>query len=219
MKIWGIKMLKKEKRLLPLLLSLCLLLSGCSLLERDWSDVRPHSAAYWENKDTDTLRAENYQDLVNALLLLVGDHADSGTVRIYGMETAEREGMAERACGEVQNETAIGAYLLDYIAFSESSEEEFCEVRVTFGYRRTQEEQGALLHATTDEAVPDLLRTAAEGEKGSIAVQISDFSLGEEGFLAEVDAVRRECGAPEPWAVTFYPDAAAPGIVEIELVR
>ena len=60
-----------------LALVLCLTLAGCGdrMLERSYSSVTPHSAAYWENEDADTLRAENYQDLVNALLLLLGEHS------------------------------------------------------------------------------------------------------------------------------------------------
>ena len=207
----------KKLTLFPLLLSLTVLLSGCSLLERSWSDVRPHSAAYWENRDTDTLKAENYQDLVNALLLLVGEHAEGGTVRLYISDTAKREGMAERACSEVQKETAVGSYLLDYIAFSEEAEEEYIEIRVSIGYCRSADEQKALLHATTDEAIPDLLRAAAKEKNSSIAVQVSDFSASGPEFEAEVDAVRQECGAQQPWRISFYPGPESPGIVEILL--
>ena len=50
-----------------------LLLTGCaSLLERQYSTVEPHSSKFWESEAADTLRAENHQDLVNDLLLLIG---------------------------------------------------------------------------------------------------------------------------------------------------
>ena len=81
-----------------LLLGLCLTLAGCGdkLLERSYSSVVPHNAAYWENEDADTLRAENYQDLVNALLLLLGEHSDDGVVRIYGDAADKAELAAQR---------------------------------------------------------------------------------------------------------------------------
>ena len=86
-----------KKRILLLAAALCLLCSGCGggLLEREWSSVTPHSAGYWENGDKDTLRADSYQDLVNALLLLLGAHSEEGVVRIYSEEDAAA--MAEQA--------------------------------------------------------------------------------------------------------------------------
>ena len=87
------------------------------MLERSYSVSAPHSEVYWENEGADTLRADSYQDLVNALLLLLGEHSEEGVVRIYSEEDAAA--MAEQACKEVQEETALGAYLLDYISYTD----------------------------------------------------------------------------------------------------
>ena len=58
-----------------------LLLTGCaSLLERQYSTVEPHSSKFWESEAADTLRAENHQDLVNDLLLLI-DEVQTGIGR------------------------------------------------------------------------------------------------------------------------------------------
>ena len=80
-----------KKRILLLAAALCLLCSGCGggLLEREWSSVTPHSAGYWENGDKDTLRADSYQDAVNAILMLVANHAERGVVRCYFGSDAE----------------------------------------------------------------------------------------------------------------------------------
>ena len=91
------------KKLLSLALVLCLTLAGCGdrMLERSYSCVTPHSAAYWESGDADTLRAENYQELVNALLLLLDEHSEDGVVRIYS-DAPDKSAMAGNACVEVQ---------------------------------------------------------------------------------------------------------------------
>ena len=80
-----------RKKFIPLSLALCLTLSGCGgnvVLERSYSVSTPHSEVYWENEGADTLRADSYQDLVNALLLLLGEHSEEGVVRIYSEEDA-----------------------------------------------------------------------------------------------------------------------------------
>ena len=62
---WAIK--PAGGRLLAGLLSLTLALTGCSaLLERDYTSVTPHNAAPATEGNPSTLRADSYQELVNA---------------------------------------------------------------------------------------------------------------------------------------------------------
>ena len=210
-----------KKRILPAL-ALCLLLSGCGsniVLERSYSVSTPHSAVYWENENADTLRADSYQDLVNALLLLLGEHSEEGSVRIYGNDE-EASAMAEQACREVQEETALGAYLLEYISYTDAQEHGYYEVRVHLGYRRTAEEQAAIITATSTEALPDLLRLAASQEgSGRVAIRFGYFTTDRDGLREMVAAVQQELEpeSTEPWQVNFYPDTDDVGIVEVVL--
>jgi len=184
------------KRLAVLALGLSLLLSGCSLtgnrvLERSYSSSAPHSATYWEDADRDTLRIESYQDLVNALLLLALEHAPEATVRFYDRE-ADAYATARRACSEVQQETDVGAFLLDYIVFSVKEEHDYAELSVSFSYRRSAEEQAAILNATSTEALPDLLRAAAAEDLARIAIRVGYFATDRVGVLDMVRAVYEE---------------------------
>ena len=171
-----------RKKFIPLSLALCLTLSGCGgnvVLERSYSVSAPHSEVYWENEGADTLRADSYQDLVNALLLLLGEHSEEGVVRIYSEEGAAA--MAEQACKEVQEETALGAYLLDYISYTDTQERAYYEMHVRLGYRRTAEEQEGIINATSPEAIPDLLRAAAAEGADRLVVRVSYFSTDRAG--------------------------------------
>ena len=210
-----------RKKFIPLTLALCLTLSGCGniVLERSYSVSAPHSEVYWENENADTLRADSYQDLVNALLLLLGEHSEEGTVRIYGNDEAAAS-MAEQACHEVQEETALGAYLLEYISYTDAQEHGYYEMRVRLGYRRTAEEQAAIITATSTEALPDLLRlTAEEGTVKRIAVRFGYFTTDRDGLREMVREVQSEVepNFEQPWQVYFYPDTDDVGIVEVVL--
>lgn len=208
-----------KKRIFPLLAALSLLLTGCGnlVLERSYSVSAPHSEAYWENEDTDTLRADSYQDLVNALLLLLGTHSEEGVVRIYGGgDSAE---MAGRACQEVQEETALGTYLLDYISYTtETSERGYYEMRLHLGYRRTADEQADIITATSTEALGDLLRiTARDGETRRVAIRFGYLTTDRAGLLEMVAAAQAELApvSEEAWEVSFYPDSEDFSIVEV----
>ena len=212
-------------RTVVLAVMLCLTLTGCSglLLERSWSSATPHSAGYRDDKDKDALRADSYQDLVNALLLLVEGHADSGVVRVYGGtdDGGDMAQTASDACNEVQQQTALGAYLLEYITYSGKEERGFYELTLRFGYRRTAEEQRDIINATSAEAVPDLLRTAAAEGRERLVVRIDYFSTDRTGVEEMVRGVQEELSGAEepvePWQVVFYPDTDEAGIVEILL--
>ena len=210
-----------RKKFIPLTLALCLTLSGCGniVLERSYSVSAPHSEVYWENENADTLRADSYQDLVNALLLLLGEHSEEGTVRIYGNDE-EAASMAEQACREVQEDTALGAYLLEYISYTDAREHGYYEMRVRLGYRRTAEEQAAIITATSTEALPDLLRlTAEEGTVKRVAVRFGYFTTDRGGLREMVREVQSEVepNFEQPWQVYFYPDTDDVGIVEVVL--
>lgn len=201
---------------LAALLAACLALSGCGdrLLERSYSTVTPHSAAYRETEDADTLRAENYQDLVNALLMLLAEHSENGVVRVYG-DAPDKAELAKDACVEVQKETAIGAYLLDYITYEGTNESGYYELRAHFGYRRTAEEQAAIVNVTSTEALPDLLRAAIEEGRAAAVIRIGYFDTDRSGVLALVSAVHDEVyPAPEEPAEDELPPEESDGEAE-----
>ena len=108
----------KRKIISALLAAMVLLLSGCgSFLHREYSVVEPHSSDYYENEDV--LRAESYQDVVNDLLILVGEQKKEGTIWLYLKDTTtDVAELAERACREVQRETPLGAYAVAYLTYT-----------------------------------------------------------------------------------------------------
>ena len=118
-------------------------------------------------------------------------HSEEGVVRIYSEEDAAA--MAEQACKEVQEETALGAYLLDYISYTDTQERAYYEMHVRLGYRRTAEEQAGIVTATSTEALPDLLRlTAREGALSRIAVRFTYFTADRDGISDMVRSVQEE---------------------------
>ena len=208
-----------KARLLAVALALVCLTGCASLLEREYNTVEPHSSKFWESEAADTLRAENYQDLVNDLLILVGQHEESATIRLYNFEDdlAVAEAM-EQAADEVQHETPIGAYAVEYIISATQAQKGYHEITVQLAYRRSAEQIQAVVNATRTDAVYSLLESALNAGRKELAVRISYWTLdGREAVQEAVDRLREEKGltATPEWIVNYYPADRMVGLVEV----
>ena len=210
------------KRRFPVLLVLCLLLTGCApLLERTYSTSEPHSSKYWESEAADTLRAENDQDIVNDLLILIGQHTESATLRLYNFPDDQAAGEAmEKASLEVQQDTPLGAYAAEYITYVSQPQRSYYEINVQIGYRRSEEQIQTIVNATSFSALNDLLEAALDGGRTELVVRIGYWQTdGRDKVAQTVDALRQARGIPEEtvWIVRYYPQSDPVGIIEFLL--
>ena len=211
--------MKRNAGVLAALAALCLLTGCASLLEREYSTVEPHSSTFWESEAAGTLRAESYQDVVNDVLLLIGRHTESATIRLYNfsddMTVAET---LEQATTEIQQETPMGAYAVEYITSSSHSQRGYYEISVQISYRRTEQQVQAVVNATSIEALPSLLDAALESGKSELAVRIGYWREDEDPARLEamVSQIREKHGLTESpaWTVTCYPASGPVGLIE-----
>ena len=208
-------------RLLALLVPLCLLTGCASFLERTYTEVEPHSSRFWESEAAGTLRAENYQDIVNDLLILIGQHTESATLRLYNFadEVAAADAL-ERAAAETQQETPLGAYAVEYITSSGQAQRGYYEAAVQIGYRRTAEQIQAVVTATSPEAVYSLLKSALAEGQTELAVRVSYWGAdGQTQVETAVEQVRQARGLEETpaWQIHYYPAGGPVGLVEFLL--
>ena len=211
----------KKRCLAMLLLALCLLTGCAPLLEREYSTSEPHSSKFWESETTDTLRAENYQDIVNDLLILIGQHAEQATLRLYNFkDDLTVADILERATVEIQQETPLGAYAVAYITSSAQAQRSYYEVSLQIGYRRTAEQLQAVVNATSPEAESSLLESALEAGKTELAVRIGYWGAdGREKVESAILQLREERELTETpmWVVNYYPTQGPVGLLEFLL--
>ena len=210
--------MKRRIMALALAFAMALPLSGCGLLERGYGRVEPHSSSYYESGAANVLRAENNQDLVNDLLVLIGDYAAEGTIWLYpGEEALKAEQAIEDACQEVQRETPMGSYAVEYMTYTVSDDNRaYSEIKLTIGYRRTEAELKAVVHATSVSALHTLLTAAAGNDAAELVVQVGYFDDQAQEVRDIVAQVQQEQGRePEQWQVNFYPNETSAGIIEI----
>ena len=208
-------------RILALFLSLCLLTGCSSLLEREYSSVEPHSSKFWESEAADTLRAENYQDVVNDLLILIGQHTEAATLRLYDLgDDLQVAELLDRAISEVQQETPMGAYAVEYITAARKPQRGHYEISVRIGYRRTVEQIQAVVSATSTEALYPLLESALLEGKRELAVRIGYWGPDSVAQISETVAQLRAAHGLEEtpaWVVSCYPAQGPVGLIEFVL--
>ena len=203
-----------------IVMALCCLLTGCaSLLEREYVSVEPHSGRFWESEAADILRAEGYQDIVNDLLLLVSQHTETATLRLYDFrDEAQVTEALERAAQEVRQQTPLGAYAVSYITSISQQQRGYYEVAIRIGYRRTEQQLQSVVNATSGAAVYSLLENALDQGGQELAVRISywnDKSQLEVEQAIEQLRTDRDFTVEHPWVIHYYPATGDVGLVEV----
>lgn len=184
-----------KRKLTAISLAACLLLSGCaSLLERSYSQMEPYADRYWDASAEDTLRAENYQDLVNSLLLLVEQRSEEGVIRYYTDQSAYRQAM--EATREVEEETMLGSYLLEDIDFTYKASKTFGTFTYRMTYREDAEDVDALMVLSDTQSLVDLLRLAVREGHDKLTARFA-YDMPREDVEAAVESMWRGVCAGE----------------------
>lgn len=190
-----------NKRIFALLAAVCLLFTGCaSLLERSYSAVEPYTDRYWDTTAEDTLKAENYQDLVNSLLMVIEQRSEECVIRYYASAGADSYAQSLAARREVLNETILGSYLLDSISVIYTSNEDYCTLTYSMSYRKNAQDVDTLMALSDTQSLVDLLRLSVREEHDALTARfISKTSrsevieavedLWEELWLDEMEAM------------------------------
>ncbi len=208
-------------RLLALSLALCLLTGCAPLLERRYASAEPHSSKFWESEAAGTLRAETYQDIVNDLLLLIGQHTEGATLRLYnfGDDLAVADAL-ESAAVEIQEQTPLGAYAVEYITSAAQPQRGYYEAKLQIGYRRTAEQLQAVVNATRAEALYSLLEAALDRGDTELAVRIGYWGPGSQDLTEQLMVQlreERELTETPMWRVSYYPPEGPVGLLEFDL--
>lgn len=213
--------MKHSGRALALLTAAALALTGCSsLLEQEYTYITPHNAAQTAEGDPSILRADSYQELVNALIYFIGTGTEKGTVRLY-MDGEDLDASLDAACLEVDQEDPLGAYAVEYITFSLSSVVAYSEATVNITYRRTKEQVASIVQATGITAIRSELASTMSAFQPECVLRISYFNEDEE-FIQDLarqayyNAPSSALGMPQ-LQVFLYPDSGQQRIVEILL--
>ncbi|MGM9607129.1 MAG: hypothetical protein ACI3XJ_06450 [Oscillospiraceae bacterium] len=211
-----------KKAILALLLALVLTLTGCaSMLERHSISIAPYEPVASSGSGPSSLRVENYQGLVNAVLYLVTEGEEHGVLNLYNYTAQDVEADLTRACLEVVQEDPLGAYAVDYIKHDYSLIVSYYEANIDITYRRTPEQVASIVSVTGSSAIRRELRKTLTSFSSEAVLRVSYFAEDEDYILdlvrqAYYDAPAAALGMPEV-TISLYPATGHQRIVEINL--
>ena len=148
------------------------------------------------------MRVQNYQELVNALIYLINQGEESGSIR-YSGEEADFKKLMDEACLEVKQEDPLGAYAVDYIKYSVISIVGSYEADVQITYRRTREQVASIVDATGAAAIRSELSRALSSFDTEVVLRISYFEEDE----AYIQQLVRQAYLSNPATALDFPDA------------
>lgn len=191
-----------KKQLIALAAAGSLLLTGCSsMLEREFVTVTPHNSAPTTDGDSSTLRADSYQELVNALIYLVAQGQKTGTIRLY-TDWEDVEKHMDTACVEVVSEDPLGAYAVNHIEFQLTPLVTYSEARVTIDFRRTPKQISSIIPVTGTAATRATLKGALKDFRSECVLRIGYFQQDE----AYIESLVRQAFHDIPLCALDYPD-------------
>ena len=191
-----------KKRITALFCAAALLLTGCSsMLERESVSVTLHNSAPSTDGSPSILKAGSYQELVNALVYLVDQGQETGTIRVY-TDKDDVAGHLEDACLELIREDPLGAYAVNHISYEISPLVTCSEADVTIDYRRTPQQIASVVPVTGTTAIRAALKEAMNEYAPEAVLRIGYFDRDPNYFLS----LARQAFYDDPVTALDYPD-------------
>ena len=131
-----------------------------------------------------TVQVENYLELKLAINKLITAHEESGSLDFSSYKGENISDDLAAACNEVRSETALAAYVVDYISYDLDRLVSYYEAEVYVYYLHTQEEVEAIVSVGTVSGLYDAVSAALEQMSPGLVVMVTASGASE----AEVEA-------------------------------
>lgn len=197
-------------------------LSGCaSIFDKEYIAITDYVDASTPPQQEWTVQVENYLELKLAINKLITAHEESGSLDFSSYKGENISDDLAAACNEVRSETALAAYVVDYISYDLDRHVSYYEAEVYVYYLHTQEEVEAIVSVGTVSGLYDAVSAALEQMSPGLVVMVTASGASE----AEVAGYVTEAYFENPLScvnlptteVTMYTGGGLQRIYEINL--
>lgn len=197
-------------------------LSGCaSIFDKEYIAITDYVDASTPPQQEGTVQVENYLELKLAINKLITAHEESGSLDFSSYKGENISDDLAAACNEVRSETALAAYVVDYISYDLDRLVSYYEAEVYVYYLHTQEEVEAIVSVGTVSGLYDAVSSALEQMSPGLVAMVTASGASEAEVAGYVTEAYFEnplsCANLPTTEVTMYTGGGLQRIYEINL--
>ena len=164
-----------KRKLLPLLLAVCLLLGGCGWFNGSYVSVTPHQMQK-QVSHSESVTASDYREFLNALKQIISNGTEVAAIHVEEYPAKTLEIGVRRAVYDAMYNDPIGAYAVEDIQYEIGSSSGLPAVSVTISYRRNSTELQRIRRAADIQQAHTIVANAMEGYEPGIVMLIGDYT-------------------------------------------
>ena len=164
-----------KRKLLFLLVTVSLLLTGCGLFEGSYVHVTPHLEQSGETK-TEVISAANYRQLRSVVEAMVGQGVESGVINVADFDQDLVEKHMEAAVIHIRETYPVGAYAVEDIAYEIGTSSGRPAIAVTISYRHSRIEIQRIRSVRTMENAQALIGTTLDNREAGIVLEVEEYA-------------------------------------------
>ena len=204
------------KKLIILILSLAMLLSGCSWLDGEYHSVKPHTAQSVKPSNN-VIMVADYLQLRDALINMVNSGKQKAAFYSNSIPMDEIDQYMNTAIMHLRQICALGAYAVEDVTYEAGISGEFTAVAVTVNYIQGRQEIQGIKKVNNMEDLEGMIRFAVNQCDASTVIHVSQYEdLDVELLVQEyADENPHLCMEIPQVTVNTYPERGEDRVVEI----
>lgn len=205
------------KRCLPVIMALCLLLSGCTnLLDGNYYSVQPHEAQGGQNVST-VVSAENYEQLRQILVNLARNGVQSQVIFMPLYDQSKADHDIRKAIREVMVRDPIGAFAIEEITYERGTSNGQAAVAVDLKYLHARSEIQKIQKIKDMDSAKKAITSALDSCESGLVLYLENYETMDFVQFVENYAAENPQKVMETPRVTAkaYPNLGAERVVEL----
>ncbi len=163
-----------RRRMVLLVLALCLTLSGCSLMDGHYMSVTPHRYQR-QNGQSEVVSASDYLELLDALEKMISAGTEVAAINLADYPEDQIQYGVIRAIQHTLNNDPLGSYAVERLDYEIGTSNGKPALSLTAVYRRSYSEIQRIRKAGNIQRAESIVASALEGYEPSIVLWIDQY--------------------------------------------
>jgi len=204
------------QKVLILVLSLALLLSGCTWMDGEYHSVKPHASDGNKLSD-DVITVSDSIELRDALVEMVTTGRQQSTIYISGFSLDDVDQYMSMAILYVQQNSAVGSYAVDKITYESGTSGGKAAIAVTVTYHHSRQEILRIKTVSNIDSAKSLITAALRNYDSSVVIKVKNYQRFDvEGFVQEYARANPHlCMELPQVAAATYPQQGEERVIEV----